>query len=83
MASYNTVKETVINYVQMNYKNGQDVTKSLKQMEKVDLTSVEPKISTSTKSNAEKKHWNKQVSTSSTKKNYEDIWTGRIHWMKD
>ena len=30
MASYNTVKEAVINYVQKNYKNGQDVAKSLK-----------------------------------------------------
>ena len=35
-ASYNTVKEAVINYVQKNYKNGQDVAKSLKQMEKVE-----------------------------------------------
>ena len=55
MASYNTVKEAVINYVQKNYKNGQDVAKSLKQMEKVDLAAAEPKLETSTKSDDEGK----------------------------
>ena len=42
MASYNIVKEAIINYVQKNYKNGQDVAKSLKIMRKVDLAVSEP-----------------------------------------
>ena len=45
----------MINYVQKNYKNGQDVAKSLKQMEKVDLTSVEPALATSKKKEEEGK----------------------------
>ena len=49
------MKEAVINYVQKNYKNGQDVAKSLKQMEKVDLTSVEPKLTTSSEKDQDKK----------------------------
>ena len=31
-ATYNSVKEAVISYIQKTYKNGQDVTKSLKEM---------------------------------------------------
>ena len=55
MASYNTVKEAVINYVQKNYKNGQDVAKSLKQMEKVDLKAAEPELETSIENDATKR----------------------------
>ena len=84
MASYNTVKEVVINYVQENYKNGQDVAKSLKQMEKVDLTSVEPKLSTLKLDKPEEK----VLEQAGFNIKYQEelqrhmTWTGRIHWMK-
>ena len=30
MASYNSVKKVIINYIQKNYKNGHDISKRLK-----------------------------------------------------
>ena len=45
----------MINYVQKNYKNGQDVAKSLKQIEKVDLTSVKPDLATSSENDKDEK----------------------------
>ena len=41
-ATYATVKEAVIQHIQKSYKGGQDVVKSLKELKKVDLTTVAP-----------------------------------------
>ena len=51
-ATYNTVKEAIVNHIQKNYKNGQDVAKSIKQMRKLDLSAVEPTLSISTNNEA-------------------------------
>ena len=37
-ASYSTVKDAIIKHIQKNYKNGQEVAKSIKQMSLVDLS---------------------------------------------
>ena len=41
-ATYATVKDAVIQYIQKNYKNGHDVATSLKKMVKLDLSGLKP-----------------------------------------
>src|SRR5210317_1179729 len=48
-ASYSTVKEIVIKNIQKNFKNGQDVAKSIKQGPIIDLSGDLPTMQLSTK----------------------------------
>ena len=45
MVTYNSVKEVLISHIQETFKNGQDIVKSLKQMQIVDLSPNEPTLS--------------------------------------
>ena len=49
--SYSSVREAIINYMQKTFKNGQDMAKSIKQMKKIDLTTIEPELSISNVTN--------------------------------
>ena len=51
-ASYATVKETIVQYVQKNYKGGHDIAKSLKDLKVIDLQSEEPTRTMSTETDA-------------------------------
>ncbi len=42
-ASYNTVKEAIIGYIQKTYTEGRDVVRSLKKMTKVDIDAEIPR----------------------------------------
>src|SRR5210317_1926677 len=46
--SYSTVKDTVIKNIQENFKNGQDVAKSIKQGKLIDLSGDLPTMTIST-----------------------------------
>ena len=41
-ATYATIKETIIKYIQTNYESGKDIAKSLKDMKLVDLDAFMP-----------------------------------------
>jgi hypothetical protein len=49
-ATYATVKDALIQYIQMNMKDSEDVVASLKKMEKIDLSDQKPKLQISKKS---------------------------------
>ena len=59
-ATYSTVKEAIVNYVQKMYKNGQDVAKSLKMMRKVDLLATKPIQATSLKTDEKERELEQQ-----------------------
>ena len=42
LMTYNTVKDHIVQYVQKTYRNGQDITISLRNLQKVDLMGERP-----------------------------------------
>ena len=54
-ATYATVKDAVIQYIQENFQNGYDVAQCLDDMMKIDFSSQEPKRQISTEIDKEKR----------------------------
>ena len=83
IATYETVKTHIEQYVQKTYKHGQDIAESLRELRRKDLSGVMPVRQMSTYVEASDERLRKieqEGTTYSTPQRSRITWTGKIPW---